>query len=51
MLDYDNGFDLVDQMQWEDLIVFESLESVGLEDSYCGDTVPAAQATYYRDEM
>ncbi len=51
MLDYANGFDLVDQMQWEDLIVFESLESAGLEDSYSGDTVPAAQSLYYNDEM
>jgi hypothetical protein len=44
-------FDLVDEMMWEDLIDFESLESVGLEDSYCGDTVPAAQAVYYSEEM
>ena len=50
MLDYDNGFDLVDQMQWEDLIVFESLESAGLEDGYSGDTVPAAQSAYYFEE-
>lgn len=43
-------FDLVDEMMWEDLVEFETLESAGLEDSYCGDTVPAAQSEYYKDE-
>ena len=43
-------FDLVDEMMWEDLVEFESLESAGLEDSYAGDTVPGAQATYYSEE-
>ena len=43
-------FDLVDEMMWEDLIEFESLESAGLEDSYVGDTVPAAQKIYYAEE-
>lgn len=26
-------FDLVDEMQWEDLVEFETLESAGLENS------------------
>ena len=43
-------FDLVDEMMWEDLVEFESLESAGLEDNYCGDTVPAAQKAYYDEE-
>lgn len=43
-------FDLVDEMMWEDLVEFETLESVGLEDKYQGDTVPAAQKAYYDDE-
>ncbi len=43
-------FDLVDEMMWEDLVEFETLESAGLMDNYSGDTVPAAQAEYYKDE-
>lgn len=41
--------DLVDEMQWEDIIEFETLEQAGLE-SKDYDTIPAAQAKYYRDE-
>lgn len=44
-------FDLVDEMQWEDLIEFETLESAGLEDSFIADSVPAAQNGYYNDEF
>ena len=45
-----NDFDLVDEMQWEDLIEFESLESAGLENSFEADTVCAAQKCYYQEE-
>jgi len=43
-------FDLVDEMIWEDLTDFLTLEEAGLEDSYVGDTVPAAQMIYYKEE-
>lgn len=43
-------FDLVDEMQWEDLVEFESLESAGLENAIDRDTIPGAQFDYYRDE-
>jgi hypothetical protein len=43
-------FDLVDEMMWEDMVEFETLESAGLEDAYQGDTVPAAQRAYYQEE-
>lgn len=39
-----------DEMEWEDNIEFETLEGAGLEDSYVGDTVPAAQMIYYKEE-
>ena len=39
-----------DEMEWEDNIEFETLEEAGLEDSYVGDTVPAAQMEYYKEE-
>lgn len=42
-------FDLVDEMQWEDLIEFESLESAGLENRDF-DTVQNAQQEYYNEE-
>jgi hypothetical protein len=42
-------FDLVDEMQWEDLVEFESLESAGLE-TYDKDTVPGAMQQYFEDE-
>jgi len=45
-----NDFDLVDEMQWEDMVEFESLESAGLEDSFISDSVPAAQMAYYKEE-
>lgn len=41
--------DLVDQMQWEDIVQFETLEQAGLE-SRDYDTVPNAQQSYYNDE-
>lgn len=43
-------FDLVDEMMWEELTEFETLEAAGLEALPCFDTVPAAQKEYYRDE-
>ena len=43
-------FDLVDQMQWEDLVVFLSLEDAGLENPREFDTVPAAQSQYFNEE-
>lgn len=43
-------FDLVDEMQWEELTEFETLEAAGLEDSPCFDTVSAAQKEYYDGE-
>ena len=47
-----NNFDLVDEMQWEDLIEFETLESAGLEDSYNDDTVPGQVFnSYYSEEF
>ena len=39
-------FDLVDQMQWEDLTDFLTLEEAGLE-SQDYDTVPAVNRAYY----
>ncbi len=42
--------DLVDEMQWEDLTEFETLESAGLENGMEFDTVPGSQYQYYRDE-
>ena len=43
-------FDLVDEMIWEDLVEFETLEAVGLEDSRVSDTVPGSQREYYLEE-
>lgn len=42
-------FDLVDQMQWEDLTDFLTLEEAGLENRDF-DTVPAALTEYFEDE-
>lgn len=39
-------FDLVDEMQWEDLVEFESLESAGLENQDF-DTIPNIQRENY----
>ena len=39
-------FDLVDEMMWEDLTEFETLEEAGLE-SQDYDTVTAALQTHY----
>ena len=44
------ALDLVDQMHWEDLVEFETLEDAGLENPFVSDTVPAAQKYYYREE-
>ena len=41
--------DLVDEMQWEDVTEFLTLEEAGLE-SKDADTVGAAQRTYYNEE-
>ena len=46
-----DNFDLVDEMQWEDLVEFETLESAGLENEYVADTVCAAQKVYYSEEF
>lgn len=44
-----NTFDLVDEMMWEDITEFETLESAGLEnDDY--DTITSAQRVYYNEE-
>jgi len=45
-----NDFDLVDEMQWEDIVEFETLEEAGLEEGFISDSVPAAQMTYYKEE-
>ena len=45
-----NEYDLVDEMMWEDLENFLTLEEAGLESSDY-DTVMAAQSEYYKDEM
>jgi hypothetical protein len=42
-------FDLVDEMQWEDMVEFETLEEAGLENSDC-DNVFSAQFVYYMEE-
>lgn len=42
--------DLVDEMHWEDLTEFETLESAGLENGFESDTVPTAQMGYYKEE-
>lgn len=43
-------FDLVDEMMWEDLVEFETLEAAGLEDFPVSDTVPGSQREYYQEE-
>jgi hypothetical protein len=44
--------DLVDQMQWEDVVEFLTLEEAGLEESSMMDTVPYALNTeYFRGEQ
>ena len=43
-------FDLVDEMHWEDLVEFESLESAGLENSEEFDGVAGAQFKYFSEE-
>ncbi len=43
-------FDLVDEMMWEDLTEFLTLEEAGLVDGIVRDTVPSAQAAYYDEE-
>ncbi len=42
-------YDLVDEMQWEDLEEFLTLEEAGLE-SVDFDTVPSVQSLYFKDE-
>lgn len=41
--------DLVDEMQWEDVVEFLTLEQAGLENQDY-DTVTTAQRAYYEDE-
>ena len=44
-------FDLVDEMQWEDIVEFETLEQDGLENRDF-DTVPSIQrVNYYSEEQ
>ena len=43
-------FDLVDQMQWEDLVDFLTLEEAGLENSD-HDTIPAINNREYFREI
>lgn len=43
-------FDLVDEMQWEDLTEFLTLEEAGLE-SQDYDTVPACIKAFYKEEF
>lgn len=42
--------DLVDEMQWKDLVNFESLESAGLENDRENDSVTGVQKVYYTEE-
>ena len=42
--------DLVDQMMWEDLVEFETLEDAGLENPPEFGSVGSAQRAYYADE-
>jgi hypothetical protein len=44
------AFDLVDEMQWEDLTEFLTLEEAGLENADY-DTVPSAQKHEVWDEQ
>lgn len=44
-----SNYDLVDQMHWEDLEAFVTLEEAGLENRDF-DTVPAAQSEYFKEE-
>ena len=41
--------DLVDEMQWEDIVEFLTLEQAGLENQDY-DTVTNAQRAYYEEE-
>lgn len=41
--------DLVDEMQWEDIVTFLTLEEAGLENRDM-DTVPASQREYFTEE-
>ena len=43
-------FDLVDEMQWEDLVEFLTLEEAGLVDEPVWDTVPGALREYFSEE-
>lgn len=42
--------DLADEMEWEDHVVFLTLQEAGLEDADCFDTVQAAQKVYFDEE-
>jgi len=41
------GFDLVDEMQWEDIVEWVSLEDAGLENGFEDDTVPGELWNWY----
>lgn len=43
-----DDFDLVDEMQWEDLVDFLTLEEAGLENADF-DTIPSAQRNELED--
>ncbi len=43
------SFDLVDEMQWEDMVEFETLETAGLENDD-KDGICSAQLAYYLEE-
>jgi len=45
-----NEFDLVDEMMWEDLTEFLTLEEAGLENSDY-DTVTAKMKPYFDEEL
>ena len=50
MIDDLYKFDLVDQMQWEDLVEFETLESAGLENQDFDTITTVQRENYYNEE-
>lgn len=46
-----NDFDLVDEMQWEDLIEFETLEGAGLENTDFDTVTNILLVNYFNEEM
>ena len=43
-------FDLVDEMQWEDLVEWETLEAAGLENDDRDTVFGSSQLAYYLEE-